>query len=46
VLVEGQVYGSGTGRSKQTATKLAAQDALDHLENYLINGKTSIISNE
>jgi ribonuclease-3 len=36
VLVDGKVYGSGTGRSKQMATKLAAQDALDHL-NTLTN---------
>jgi ribonuclease-3 len=41
VLVAGQVYGSGIGRSKQMATKLAAQDALDHLSETSNNGKQS-----
>ena len=39
VLINSQVYGSGTGRSKQMATKLAAQDALDHLNTSTNNGK-------
>jgi ribonuclease-3 len=39
VLVESNVYGSGSGRSKQMATKLAAQDALDHLESSGENEK-------
>jgi ribonuclease-3 len=46
VLVEGQVYGSGKGRSKQIATKLAAQDALDHLDKINDNGKSSKSTNE
>jgi ribonuclease-3 len=46
VLVEGQVYGSGIGRSKQIATKLAAQDALDHLDKINDNGKSSKSTNE
>ncbi len=44
VLVEGRVYGSGVGRSKQMATKLAAQDALDHL-NAVSNNGNQIKSN-
>jgi ribonuclease-3 len=46
VLVEGKVYGSGVGRSKQMATKLAAQDALDHLEGLNYNGKPSKATDE
>ena len=46
VLVEGQVYGSGEGRSKQMATKLAAQDALDRLESTNHNGKPSRLTHE
>jgi dsRNA-specific ribonuclease len=46
VLVEGQVYGSGEGRSKQMATKLAAQDALDHLVSNSHNGKPTRLTNE
>jgi len=30
VIIEGNVYGSGKGRSKQTAAKAAAREALEH----------------
>ncbi|MGA9399110.1 MAG: ribonuclease III [Anaerolineaceae bacterium] len=46
VLIEGQAYGSGIGRSKQMATKLAAQDALDHLNTSTNNGKQLKLNNE
>ncbi|MBN2257461.1 MAG: ribonuclease III [Anaerolineaceae bacterium] len=46
VLVEGKVYGTGIGRSKQAATKLAAQDALDKLEPVYINGYKMKSNNE
>lgn len=46
VLVDGRVYGTGIGHSKQSATKLAAQDALDNLNNQTKNGKMLKHENE